>query len=1591
MKKRLMSGLLLASLLLGMISIGQTREIAYALDASTTTEAKQSDSSKDTNEKATEEESEAADDAIHISSTDDLVQLANDCKMDSWSDGICVVLDQDIDLSGIDFTPIVSFNGTFDGQGYTISNLTITGANSYNGLFGSLQKDAVVKNLKLTGSVNPSGSASNVGALAGRNLGTIENCTFSGLVSGTSDVGGLVGVNEDSGLIQGSVSRGNIIGTYMTGGIVGNNIGTVFNCENEALVNTINSDSSISVTDLDLNLSLDLGSIGSSSLVNTVSDTGGIAGYSCGNLLCCINRATIGYAHVGYNVGGIVGRSCGYLLSCSNEGNILGRKDIGGIIGQMEPNIITSVTASSLQNLKDQLDELNDMIDQTQADARGASQAVQDGIDDMADAVKKAASSVSNVKTTVTGGVDVDATGSASGSLDSSVGPNGDASISNDTTSTSSADGTSSSTDHTISGSVSASLDAGVNGDANATGNITGSVNIVANTNLGGVVAAINSLANEVTDIGDEIGGQSDILDEDLTNINDQLDEIYNSTFQTIDDLEAADLIKDSSDQGIDDLTFGKAALCENEGNVEGDINIGGICGIMAQEYSLDPEDDLSRSIDVYEKKSYEVKAVVFKCKNYGEVETRHSYAGGICGRADLGFLYKNENYGSISSEDGEYLGGIAGLNTTTIRKCYAKNRLQGQSYVGGICGSGIEENADETTSSVKDCVSFVAIEDAEEFYGAISGTENGSYSKNYFVSEELAGLDKLNSKGAAEPITYEELCQLEGLPDDFTQINVNFRVDDQLYCSVPVEYGGSLGESEIPAIPSQNGTYSRWDVSDFSNITFDMDVNAVYSDYTASIPGTAKRADGRNILFVLGNFTDDAGFDAQLESTDPDTVKSNLPTGTIALEVGESWKLTIPEDGLDTHMVRYLTPNAKTNLIRIYQKTADGYEEVESEVIGSYIAFEPSGNEVEFAAVKVFPWKYVILGAAALTLIIVLLILLLIYKGRAKRKHRKQLEQEAIALRRQQEEEARQREEEKLAQRQELQRKRQQAAKEAAELAAKQKAEERTRKQEDLKKANDEIIRALEADPNVSPAYVTMMKKSLEMMLVQNSEISLLQDMLEKKAAENIYDEELDDDARYDDWGIEDDAQGDTNNSDAYESEGFETENDYVEEAVTFESTEESADKPKRKKKGIIRILLRILLILLLLAAIAAGAFYIIRPNLANTAVCAIYLKELSSDDSLEMTLDATASIDEKETEFSLSLAKSATEDGEEVLIAEMGNLNWYYCDQTIYLENGSAWSISDLCPDYTSMIDTLCAISQDTKISYYKENSYNCYEFEAEGADADDLMGYLYPTENSDILETNELKVTVKALNRKVAEIDFEGEAEGTGNQTLKLSAVCTVTPESVRTEHEIPAEVLAAISDGDTSKARITQEMLTLLLKWSNTLGEDPLNAEVTLAADCGLLKLDTGFSYCRMTENGSETKSITMNGITVYFDEVGNVWDSNGNQVSGEMADLTQSLDLIELAHKLCMTTSTLVSEDEAGHTIYELSLDDDTMAEAVAAIAPALENTSVSLTDGKMIMTADADRVTELRFEFTGSVKALIAEASADFEADVLFK
>ncbi|MCR5155994.1 MAG: hypothetical protein K6C96_04880, partial [Butyrivibrio sp.] len=129
-------------------------------DVTTGTQEKEKEDAVDVDADIEEELSSFIPEAmeeIKIAAADELIDLADKCKNDTWSANKKVVLTENISLVGKNFAGIPSFGGVFDGQGHTISEVNIKSGQSYVGFFTHIQKNAVVMNLNISGSIMPTG------------------------------------------------------------------------------------------------------------------------------------------------------------------------------------------------------------------------------------------------------------------------------------------------------------------------------------------------------------------------------------------------------------------------------------------------------------------------------------------------------------------------------------------------------------------------------------------------------------------------------------------------------------------------------------------------------------------------------------------------------------------------------------------------------------------------------------------------------------------------------------------------------------------------------------------------------------------------------------------------------------------------------------------------------------------------------------------------------------------------------------------------------------------------------------------------------------------------------------------------------------------------------------------------------------------------------------------------------------------------------------------------------------------------------------------------------------------------------------------
>lgn len=186
----------------------------------------------------------------------------------------------DIDMTGYDFSPIgdnkESFTGGFDGNGFTISNLSINEAATDSvALLGRIA-DAKVKNVIMA----------------------------NGTITGNNSVGSIVGYSYHSNITNCVNESVNVFGASHVGGICGSSYSTYITfCRNNGSVNSY------------------------------VERAGGICGWgkNPSNISSCKNTGTISSDHD--NAGGITGYSNGRIDNCINEGSVTAEENAGGIAG----------------------------------------------------------------------------------------------------------------------------------------------------------------------------------------------------------------------------------------------------------------------------------------------------------------------------------------------------------------------------------------------------------------------------------------------------------------------------------------------------------------------------------------------------------------------------------------------------------------------------------------------------------------------------------------------------------------------------------------------------------------------------------------------------------------------------------------------------------------------------------------------------------------------------------------------------------------------------------------------------------------------------------------------------------------------------------------------------------------------------------------------------------------------------------------------------------------------------------------------------------------------------------------------------------
>lgn len=294
-----------------------------------------------------------------------------------------IILVNDIDASatagwngGQGFDPIGWFNGTINGNGYSINNLVINRPGSNQAAFITQSGPACVVNNIGFSNITVVGGAM-AAAISGASSGTVDQVTVSGSISGSTNVGGLVGQNytngkivratfsgsvngsnnsvggitgyNNSGLIDDCLVSGSVSGNNEVGGIAGLNEGMIQNSETSV---TVSGNATVGGIAGLVNGGQIEGSI-SGGTVNGSTEVGGMVGF-LGWTAAAYIKMSYSTADVncsGNEAGGLVGITQGSLIENSFAlGSVSGNNRVGGLVGQLlwGSNIVNCFSAGQV-------------------------------------------------------------------------------------------------------------------------------------------------------------------------------------------------------------------------------------------------------------------------------------------------------------------------------------------------------------------------------------------------------------------------------------------------------------------------------------------------------------------------------------------------------------------------------------------------------------------------------------------------------------------------------------------------------------------------------------------------------------------------------------------------------------------------------------------------------------------------------------------------------------------------------------------------------------------------------------------------------------------------------------------------------------------------------------------------------------------------------------------------------------------------------------------------------------------------------------------------------------------------------------------
>lgn len=401
---------------------------------------------------------------------------------------------------------------------------------------------------------------------------------------------------------------------------------------------------------------------------------------------------------------------------------------------------------------------------------------------------------------------------------------------------------------------------------------------------------------------------------------------------------------------------------CVNNGEVNGIEQSGGIAGGTGFESVVRSGGSITLPDGTKVDSDSVLKAVIDSCISGGKITAKSNYAGGICGKSDIGNIKNSLSSGEIEVSDGSYAGGTAGMSGGEIVNCAAVNDVLGKDHIGGIAGSG---------KDIRNSYALPRLDDSAEDSGAIAGAVSGNIENTYFIDEGLSGIDGVNLEGRAEAVKPEDMASSDGVmpqrlknlgSDGFYmeqgdlympqiralarngaesigatlqskssemakfRFNVVFRDRDREVKAITVDYGTVLDESDIPKLGEKDGNVPVWDKDIHKPIIRHTVFSAVYNKAATTI------STGEEPPLLLAESIFDDGTEVYVKD-------ENVNFDFDGYEKGRAYSFSLNKDAYDSIKVHIRDENKKAGKVAVL--TDGKWTLTDCRIDNSYVVFE--------------------------------------------------------------------------------------------------------------------------------------------------------------------------------------------------------------------------------------------------------------------------------------------------------------------------------------------------------------------------------------------------------------------------------------------------------------------------------------------------------------------------------------------------------------------------------------------------------------------------------------------------------------------------